>query len=177
MKPIFRIDETSGITLKNMTVHGLNQDGAFISRLVGEAGIETRSAVGVTIDNVATNDTCGDGLELGTDTSVKQIKGTPSAFISVNGFSSTNAGRDGITAGTLVYSILQNITLVHSGTDAVDFESDLPGAGSENLIFTNVALSGIFDMGEALNGPITFNTMNWTGPGRVHVGAEADTAT
>jgi hypothetical protein len=175
LKPIFRVEDANNIKFEDLTVDGLNQTGQYKSGSVGQAGIETRASVGVTITDVAANYTWGDGLEMTDDPSSPATKMTPSSDIVVNGFTALNPGRDGISPSAVTNAYLFNIDLTNPGLYAIDFESDIAGLGSGNVAFENVSLAGIVDMVEALTGPIIFDAVDWQGTGRVLVNAEPGT--
>jgi hypothetical protein len=169
LAPIIRVNETDDIMLENLTLVGGHTSSSLDSSLVGEAGIEVRSSTGVTIDNVAATNTYGDGLDVTCDPGHRNY--TPSS-VTVNGFMSTNAGRDGITvAAADDDSTFSNITLTHSATDGIDFESDLSGVGSGDVTFNTVTLDDKLNMVEALTGPVAFNNMTFDGATRSLINA------
>ncbi len=63
--PIIRIKDTSEVRLSSLTLVGTNTTGDYHADMVAEAGIDILSSDSVTITNVTTTNTFGDGLSLG----------------------------------------------------------------------------------------------------------------
>jgi hypothetical protein len=148
--PILRVKDTSDVNLSSLTLLGTNYFGVFRPDLVGEAGIDILSSDHVTIANVTTVDTYGDGLTLGF-----QPQAGPSTNLIVNGLTVVNAGRDGVTSAYLTGASMTNVNIVSSARPGWDFESDLPGVGSGNVVVSRAKGNGVRFV-EYLSGPITF---------------------
>jgi hypothetical protein len=152
VKPLIRIKDVTNVTVKNVTLNGVNVRGGFHRDLVGEEGVQVLSSSDVTLTNVATNDTFGDGLIFGF-----QPGHPPSTDITVNGYTITNAGRLGVTVAYLTNSTLNGVNIVSSADVGWNFESDGPGIGSGNVTVNNASGTKGIRFIEALQGPITFN--------------------
>src|SRR6202011_6071120 len=119
IEPIIRIKDTSGVTVQNVTVTGLNSDGGYHRDLVGQEGIRVLSSANITLTNIITNNTFGDGLILGFQ------PGRPrSTNITVNGLVVNSAGRQGVTVAYATNSTLNDVTINSSADAGWDFESD-----------------------------------------------------
>jgi hypothetical protein len=149
--PIIRIKDTSEVRLSSLTLVGANVTGAYHADMVAEAGIDILSSDSVTITGVRTIDTFGDGLSLGFQPHVG-----PSWNVVVNGLTVTNAGRQGITMAHVNMATMTNVNVVSSAMAGWDFESDLPGVGSGNVVVRGATGEGI-RLTEALSGPVTFD--------------------
>jgi hypothetical protein len=149
--PIIRIKDTSEVTLSSLALVGANTSGAFHADMVGEAGIDILSSDAVTVSDVTTTATFGDGLTLGF-----QPFSSPSWNIVVNGLTVTDAGRDGITMASVNIAAMVDVDVVSSAMSGWDFESDLPGVGSGNVLVEGATGRGIRFV-EALSGPVTFD--------------------
>ncbi len=151
--PIFRVRDTEDVTIENVALEGANTEGGFHSQLVGQAGFDILSSDNVSILNVSVKNTFGDGLTVfanfGKDNE-------PTSGLRVDGLTITNAGRQAITMGYAVDSILNRVTVNSASGDGWDFESDLPGIGSGNIIVSNSRSTKGVRLIEALHGPVTF---------------------
>ena len=154
LKPIISVHETSHVTLSGLTVLGANATGAFHPKLVTEAGIKLVSATDVTIIGVTAKDTWGDGLELVAHTPIDR---TPVTGLTVDGFTTINAGRQGVTLAEVSDSTLNNVHIVSPADAGFDFESDIAGRGSDNVTISNCIDDAGFNMVEFLGGPITIS--------------------
>jgi hypothetical protein len=137
IKPIIEVENTSNVTLSDITVNGANTGGGYHQALVGGAGFDVRSVAGLTLTNDSTNDTYGDGLTLFfSDQNHRQ----PDTNVTVNGLTITSAGRQGITPGDVAGTgnTFTNVDIVSSADDSIDFESDLKNVGDGTLTFTNL---------------------------------------
>jgi hypothetical protein len=154
--PVFQVNEASGVTIENVTINGRNTDGGHHGvPLVGEEGISVIASSDVTLDGDVINDTFGDGLYLGFTP-----RQPPDTNIAVNGYTVTNAGRQGVTIGYVNGATLDGVT-VNSAADAgVDFESDgSPTSGNITFNDLNVDEGGVW-LQEGLSGPVAFNQAN-----------------
>ncbi|MGH9080268.1 MAG: hypothetical protein ACRDYE_09400 [Acidimicrobiales bacterium] len=154
VKPIIRIEDTSNVTIENVVLAGANGGGGFHRHLVGQAGLDLRSSSNVSILNVSVVNTFGDGL---TAFANFPIDKSPTSDLVVNGLNITNAGRQAITMAFVTDSILNNVTVNSASGSGWDFESDLPGIGSGNIIVSNSRSTKGVRFVEALRGPIMFD--------------------
>ena len=152
--PIIRVKNTTDVTIENVVLNGSNYVGGFHRDLVGQAGLDILSSSDVSILNVATNDTLGDGMTLFSQFGVDKA---PVTDLYVNGLTVTRAGRQGITMGYVEDSTLDNVNLVSAADAGWDFESDLANVGSGNVTINNAHDQKGIHIIEALQGPITFN--------------------
>jgi hypothetical protein len=153
MKPIILVRDTSHVTISGVSVLGANTVGGFHAALVGEAGVKIESSLDVTLDDDSSLNTWGDGLELVADLS--SHIGTPVTGLTVEGFTSDNAGRQGVTLAEVSDSSLDNVHVISPADAGFDFESDIPGAGSDNVSISNCTDDAGFNIAEFLAGPIT----------------------
>ena len=159
LKPVILIKDTSHVALVGVHVRGANVVGGYHASLVGEAGVKIMSSSGVTLTDVTATNTFGDGLELVADLT-DHIK-TPVTGLEVDGYTTVNAGRQGVTVAEVADSTLDHVNVVSPADAGFDFESDLPGVGSGNVTITNCTDTGGFNLVEDLVGPITVS--NCTG--------------
>ncbi len=155
MKPIILVKEADDVTLTGVSVLGANAIGGFHHLLVGEAGFKVESSDHVTLTDDSALDTWGDGLEL-----VANFGGhdpLPVTGLTVNGFTTTRAGRQGVTLAEVSDSSLNDVNVVSPADAGFDFESDLPGEGSSNVSITNCADDKGFNMVEYFAGPVTIS--------------------
>jgi hypothetical protein len=87
-----------------------------------------------------------------------------STGVTIDNVAATNTYGDGLDT-------FSNITLTHSATDGIDFESDLSGVGSGDVTFNTVTLDDKLNMVEALTGPVAFNNMTFDGATRSLINA------
>src|SRR5580700_92221 len=80
VKPIVRIKDSPGVTLSNLVLNGRNFTGRYHANLVGQEGVQVLSSANVSLTNITTNYTFGDGLILGF-----QPGHPPSTNVTVNG--------------------------------------------------------------------------------------------
>jgi hypothetical protein len=159
LQPIIHINKASDVTLKNITLQGENISGGYHGLpWVGEEGIKINGSHNVTLDNINTVNTFGDGLLMD---SAAPVTRNPSTNITVNGLTVTQAGRQGVTAAYVTNSTLNNVDIVSSADTGWDFESDIT-AGAANVIVNGATGQGVRII-EDLTGPITFNNANLTG--------------
>ncbi len=140
LRPIIGIFNTSHVTVKNVSLTGANTAGTYHSALVGGAAIDVRSSSEVTLKNVTTDDTFGDGLTL-----FDNPRHGQDDDVVVNHYKVTNAGRCGFSPVTVTDLSVNHLRIVSSATPAIDFESDLRGVGMSG--FVNIANS-------TWNGPV-----------------------
>jgi hypothetical protein len=150
VQPIIRVKDTSAVRLSSLALVGTNTSGTYHAKMVGEAGIDILSSDQVTITNVTTTDTFGDGLTLGF-----QPHFSPSWNLMVNGLTVIHAGRQGITMAYVNVASMSNVNLISSAEAGWDFESDVPGAGSGNVFIYSATGKGVRII-ESLSGPVAF---------------------
>ena len=153
LHPIIFIKNTSHVTLSGVSVLGANTNGGYHADLVGEAGVKIMSSSDLVLTGVSAKNTFGDGLELVAD--FTDHINTPVNRLSVDGFSTIDAGRQGITVAELTNSTLNNLNVISPADSGIDFESDLPYQGSGNVAITNCVNEAGFNMVEYYTGPIT----------------------
>jgi hypothetical protein len=141
------------VSILGVNVLGANVIGGYHASLVGEAGVKIMSSADVTLAGVTARNTFGDGLELVADFT-GHIK-TPVTGLSVNGYTTINAGRQGVTVAEVANSTLDHVNVISPADTGFDFESDLPGVGSGNVSITNCTDDHGFNLVEFLTGPIT----------------------
>ncbi len=151
VKPIIRIKDTTDVSVENVVLNGLNTKGGYHPDLVGEEGINVLSSTNVSLSNVRTNNTFGDGLIFGF-----QPRHAPSADILVSGYTVTKAGRQGITLAYVTGAVFNAVDIVSTADTGWDFESDGHGIGSGNITVNGASGRGVH-MIEALSGPVTYN--------------------
>jgi len=122
--------------------------------MVGEAGLDILSSSNVTITRVATINTFGDGMTVFANFGTSN---QPTTNLQVNGLDITQAGRQGVTMAYAKDSTLNGVRVNSASGSAWDFESDLPGIGSGNIIVNNASGTKGVRFIEALQGPVTFN--------------------
>ena len=159
MPPIIRVVETNHVTLENLSATGANTTEKYLPKLVGQAGIETLSSSYVTISNVTTSSTFGDGLELWAG--LPQDK-TPSNHVTVSNLTIIKAGRQGITTGDLSDSSFANVTVRSAVYSGVDGESDTKNVGIGNVTFDHLTATGV-NLVEYLTGPVAFTNSTLSG--------------
>jgi hypothetical protein len=154
LSPVIEIKEASGVTIEDVNLVGANSGGGYHADLVGQAGIDVRSGSDITIRNVTTRNTYGDGLTLFLASGAKS---GPDSNITVDGLTITNAGRQGITPAYVSRASFNNVTIVSVADNGWDFESDLPAVGTGPMTITNSSWVGGINMIEPITGPITFS--------------------
>ncbi len=90
LHPIILIKETSDVTIDGVDLVGANPTGKYHPALVGQSGVDIRSSSDVTVRDVTTLDTFGDGMTV----FVASGKGKD-RNITVDGLTITRAGRQG----------------------------------------------------------------------------------
>jgi hypothetical protein len=138
MAPIITVNRVNDVTLSDLMIYGahtaLGTGGRYQA---SQAGIRLRSANNVTITQVQTFNTWGDGLETTRNSDVSRLDNLPVMYLNVEGFTSTNAGRDCFTGSELQDSWVNGITCINSARTAINFETDSPTSGSGNDIISN----------------------------------------
>jgi hypothetical protein len=154
--PVFKVAETSGVTIENVTINGQNAAGGYQGDpLVGEEGVAVIASSSVTLNSDVVNDTFGDGLYLGF-----RPRQPPNTNIAVNGYTITNAGRQGVTVGYVNGATLDGVTVNSAADTGVDFESDgSPTSGNITFNDLNVVQGSVW-LQEGLSGPVSFNQAN-----------------
>jgi hypothetical protein len=172
-RPAFNIVGGTNITLENLSVVGVNR-GGYKEALAFNGGIETEGTAGLTLTNVKVAHVFGDCLtlaplrsETGTNFIVAPVRG-----LTVNGFSGTACGRQGITLASVNGASLTNVTIGTTGFDPFDAEADQSdGEGAENVTVSQCSFTGLVAItaGGGSTGPITFShcTMKNAGSGDV----------
>jgi len=152
VQPVIWVSHTTDVTLQGLTIIGGNPTGAFVKKLVGQAGIELMNTARVTIEDVSVSGTFGDGLELWANAPNEL---TPNTDVSVDGLAITKAGRNGISLSDVYGATFTNVSIDSWGLTSVDFESDIAGIGAGNVTFADSTWGGtIFT--EAVTGPLSF---------------------
>ena len=152
LEPIILIKGTSRVSLSGVTAMGTNIGGDFAHRLVGQAGIKIMSSNNVTLTDVTAKNTYGDGLELVAN--FGNPVHTPVTGLSVEGFTTINAGRQGVTLAEVSSSVLNHVNVINPADAGFDFESDLAGVGSDNVTISNCTDTAGFRLNEFFSGPI-----------------------
>ncbi len=160
LKPVIKVYDTTHVTLAGLLIEGANLTGTYHAHLDTGAGVKIISSSDVTLTDITTQNTFGDGLELVGD--LTNHIGTPVSGLVVNGFSSTNAGRQGVTLADVFEATLTNVHIVSPADGAFDFESDEAGMGSGYVAISDCTY-GHVNLAEYFTGPITFT--NCTGGG------------
>ena len=158
MKPIILIKAASDVTISGVHVLGADTSGVYHSSMVGQAGFKLESAIHATLTDDTSTDTWGDGLEL---VAAGIHDRSPVTDLTVNGFTSTNAGRQGVTLAEVADSSLNGLDVVSPAEVGIDFQSDLGGRGSANVTISNCSNDKGFELTEYFYGPITIS--NCTG--------------
>jgi hypothetical protein len=154
MAPIIVVDRVNDVTLSDLQIYGEHTNLGTGGRYqASQAGIRLRSANNVTISNVQTFNTWGDGLETTRNAPVPRLDNLPVMYLNVEGFTSTNAGRDCFTGGELQDSVVNHITCINSARTPINFESDSPLIGSGYDIIANCNVRRI-NFVEYVSGPI-----------------------
>jgi hypothetical protein len=159
LRPIFKVLDTHHVTIQNVNVIGSNSLGGFHPPLVNQAGIDVLSSDHVTIANVTTLNTYGDGLEFWFSTPGRP----PATNVTVRNVTITNAGRQGITTGYLYGATFTNVTVASSTDTSIDAESDLPRIGMGNVVFNHVTAYHMVNLINLLSGPVSFVNCNFHG--------------
>jgi hypothetical protein len=151
LHPIILIKETSGVTIADVDLVGANPTGDYHPALVGQSGIDVRSSSNITIDNVTTLDTYGDGLTLFLAAGHGADKN-----ITVDGLTITRAGRQGITPAFVSGATFTHVDIVSTADAAWDFESDVHVVGTGGITISDSTWKGRVNVIESLTGPLAF---------------------
>ena len=151
LHPIVLIDQTSDVNVEGVNLVGADPSGVFDPHLVGQAGIDIRSSSNVTITNVTTLDTFGDGLTIFVAPGEGRCRN-----IAVDGMTITRAGRQGITPAFVTGASFTHVNINSVADSAWDFESDLPGIGSGDITISDSRWRGAVNVVEPITGPVTF---------------------
>ena len=153
-------------TLTDLLIEGANTAGDYHAHLATGAGVKVISSSNVTLTNITTENTFGDGLELVGD--LPNHISTPVSGLVVDGFTTVNSGRHGVTLADVYGATLSGVT-IHSPADAgFAFESDEPRMGSGNVAISDCTFDKGIYLVEFLTGPITFT--NCTGLSHFQLG-------
>jgi hypothetical protein len=149
-----------------MTVAGVNR-GSYKAGLAFNSAIEVEGTQGITIDNVTTSHTYGDGVTIDPLRSGKGRNSivSPTEDLTVNGLTVDAAGRQAIALVSVDHATLSHLTLGTAAFESLDFEADTAGEGTENVTVTGgtgIKPINISSNGPA-TGPLTFNDFNVTG--------------
>lgn len=172
-RPAFNIVSGTNITLENLSITGVNR-GGYQEKLAFNGGIETEGTAGLTLTNVTVAHVFGDCLTLAplrSETGTNFIV-APVRDLTVNGFSGTACGRQGITLASVNGASMTNVTIGTTGFDPFDAEADQSDReGAKNVTVSQCSFSGVVAIaaGGGATGPITFShcTMNKAGSGDV----------
>jgi hypothetical protein len=149
--PVIQILDTSDVTLSGLTIEGTNSNGIYHPLLVGEAGVKVLSSSDVTLDGITVSDTFGDGLELVADLG---HTARPDTNLTVNGYTTTNAGRQGMTFAEVEGATLTNVHIVSPADSGFDFESDITNLGSGDVSINDCTYQHGLNVVEPLKGPL-----------------------
>ena len=152
LHPVILVKQTSDVTIEDVNLVGANAGGGYHPTLVGQSGIDVRSSSDVTISDVTTLDTYGDGLVL-----ANAAGGGKDDGITVDGLTITRAGRQGVTPAFVSGATFSHVDIVSEADSAWDFESDLPNMGTGNITITDSTWKGRINVNEPLTGPLTFD--------------------
>lgn len=159
IKPIIKILDTTGVTLSDLLIEGANTPGSFHSKLVTEAGIKVISSSDVTLTNITTVNTFGDGLELTGD--LVHHNGTPVSGLVVDNFTTINAGRQGVTLADVYGATMTGVHVLSPADAGFDFESDEARIGSGDVSISDCTYQHGVNLTEYFTGPVTLT--NCTG--------------
>jgi hypothetical protein len=168
LHPVIRILDTSDVTLSHLSISGADTTGAYRQDLSTEAGVKVVSSAHVTLDDITVSDTFGDGLELVAD--LTHHITTPDTGLVVDGYTTDNAGRQGITFAEVSGATLTNVHVISPWFDGFDFESDIPGMGSGHVQISDCTYDHSANLVEYLTGPITIS--DCAGSSAVALGSE-----
>lgn len=156
--PIIKIKGASGVTVENVTLTGTNTGGGYHGNpYVGEEGIKATASSHLTLTNVTTANTFGDGLELGF--SPRQ---PPNVTVAVDGYTVNQAGRQGVTIAFAFGVNIEDLNVVSTADTGLDFESDV-GVGSGGVSVANSSIHKGVYFQEPLQAPIAFTNDAITG--------------
>ena len=150
LAPIIKIVGTNHVTIENVHLFGADYDGTYHAPLVNNAGVDVLDSSAITLTNVRTTDTFGDGLELWT---ANPSTGHGDSYVHVDHFTAVNAGRVG-------FSILwaQHVTMDHVYGKSFSFETDSPPQiASGDVGISNCSFVSMINIPNAIDGPISFD--------------------
>lgn len=162
--PVIDVRETNNVTLENLHVIGADTAGGYHGNLAEQDGIRTLSSNDVTISNVTTLNTYGDGLQFWATP-----QHGPTTGVSVSNVTITQAGRQGVTMGDVFGANLTNVNVVSSQDSSLDAESDLRNIGMGNVIIHNFT-GHVINLINFLTGPVTFTDCTMS---RLTIGSQA----
>ena len=165
MKPIIWVlynPPGTSVTLNNLNLVGTNVNGQFYDTgdVVNGSGIKLTSASNVTVSNITTNNTWGDGFEVAyqnNNFNGVNLSTVISSNVTVNNLQVGQVGREGVTLVYINGATFNECQISATLQDAVSTESDLPGIGAANVTFNNCSFDGSFNMISPVNGPFTLN--------------------
>ncbi|HTT86024.1 MAG TPA: hypothetical protein VMF60_01535 [Acidimicrobiales bacterium] len=172
-RPAFEVVGGTDVTVEDLSIVGANR-GGYHSRLAFNGGVETEGTSDLTVSDVKVSHVFGDCLTLdplrsgaGTNGIVAPVRG-----LTVDGFSGTACGRQGISLASVDGAVLHDVSIGSTGFDSFDAEADQSGReGVRDLTLDGCAFSGLFAItaGGGATGPITVTdcTMSGTGSGDV----------
>jgi hypothetical protein len=164
LKPVVQIKDTHDVTIENVALIGGNPDGGSHARLANQHGVEVLSSDRITLSNVSTSDTFGDGLKV-----FKLPQHPPVTNLVVTNLTVTRAGRHGIVLASVEGATLTGINLVSSAVASWDFESGVKGVGASNVTVSDCTFTRGLYLIEYFGGPVSFT--NCSGGGHVEVGS------
>ncbi len=172
-RPAFNIIGGTNITVENLSIVGVNK-GGYERSLAFNGGIETQGTTRLTVSNVKVAHVFGDCLTLAPLRSGTGDDGiiAPVRDLTVDGFTGTVCGRQGITLASVNGASLTNVTIGTVAFDPFDAEADqAAGEGARNVTVDRCTFSGLIAVtsGGGTTGPITFShcTMDGTSSGDV----------
>jgi hypothetical protein len=134
--PVFNILGGSALTLENMTIDGANP-GGYLAKMAFASGIQLQGTQGVSITNVNTNGTYGDGITLDPLRSGSDHKGSgiisPTTNADISNVTLIGPGRMGIAFVSVNGATVTNADISNVGLDTFDVEADQGDEGTENL--------------------------------------------
>ena len=110
------IQDSTGLTLRNLTVQGPNSSGTYRIPLEAQAGVLIARSQDVELDHVAIRDTYGDGV---------YVTGKSSG-VHVHDCTLDHIGRQGVTVFSGAHVVVEGCSIAHVARSAVDLE---PGHG------------------------------------------------
>jgi hypothetical protein len=148
------VDGATRVTLREMNIKGTNTVSGFVpgspgysywleadkfgkgftAASEGEAGVTIRSGSYITIDDVHTDATWGDGYQIGTE------NGVPVRHLVVQNSSVDRDGRQGFGVVSLEGGLFDNVNVMHSYATGFDLEPNGTGASIKDIEIRNSTL-------------------------------------
>lgn len=152
------VEDTSGLTVRDLTVRGPNASGAYRPALEAQAAFVIKASSGVTFDRVALRDTYGDGA---------YIVGSSSA-IRLRDCTLDHNGRQGVAVVAGENITVERCAIRNTGRSAVDLEPGFGPAG--NVRVQDNEISDVGNLMLAAGGGGNGVTDVWFQRNRVHGG-------